>query len=129
MAEKLLRYDDQLAADVKAIAGELRESENQIIEFAIKLYRDYHYMQNKASFINEQILHIVQGSLRMLENSINQKSNKLISELAIQAAIQNMVIAGSLEVSQKDLHVYRLKALDFLKENQRVFRMDELSDE
>ena len=129
MAEKLLRYSDELAEDVKSIASELRQSENQVIETAIKFYRDYHYMNRKACFINEQILQVIQASFRMAENTINQKTNKLISELSIQSAIQNMIIAGSLEVSQKDLHTYRLRALDFLRESQRIFRMDELTDE
>ncbi len=129
MAEKLLRYSDELADDVKAMASELRQSENQVIETAIKFYRDYHYMNRKACFINEQILQVIQASFRMAENTINQKTNKLISELSVQSAIQNMIIAGSLEVSQKDLLTYRLRALDFLRESQRIFRMDELTDE
>lgn len=127
--KKTYRIDESLAKDMKAIAEKERQSENQTVETALKFYRDYHYMNRKACFINEQILQVIQASFRMAENTINQKTNKLISELSIQLAIQNMIIAGSLEVSQKDLHTYRLKALDFLKESQRIFRMDELTDE
>lgn len=129
MAQKLIRYDDTLAADIKAIAAELRQSENQVVESALKLYRDYHYMQNKASFINEQIIHIIQASFRMAENTINQKSNKLLSELAIQSAIQNQIIAGSLDVTKAELHKYRIEAVSALKESQRIFRMDEVTNE
>jgi hypothetical protein len=127
--KKTYRIDEGLAGDIAAIAGELRQSENQVIETALKLYRDYHYMQNKASFINEQILHMAQGMLRLAENSINQKTNKLLSELAVQNAIQNQVIAARLEVRQADLRKYRIAAVTALKEAQRIFRLDEAADE
>jgi hypothetical protein len=127
--KKTYRLDESILKDIKSIAEDERQSENQTVETALKFYRDYHYMGRKACFINEQILQVIQASFRMAEHTINQKTNKLVSELAIQSAIQNMIIADSLEVSQKDIHTYRLKALDFLRESQRIFRMDELTDE
>ena len=127
--KKTYRLDEAILKDIKSIAEDERQSENQTVETALKFYRDYHYMGRKACFINEQILQVIQASFRMAEHTINQKTNKLVSELAIQSAIQNMIIADSLEVSQKDIHTYRLKALDFLRESQRIFRMDELTDE
>lgn len=128
MAKKLINYDDQLAEDVKSIAEELNQNANQVIETAIKFYRDYYYQQEKATFINKEMIEIIKSTFRTAENSINQKTNRVLSELAIQAAVQNLILANSLDVKMKDLHVYRLKALDFLKENNRVLRMDEIID-
>lgn len=127
--KKTYRIDETLAGDVAAIAAESVKSENQVVEEALKLYRDYHYMQAKASFINEELVNILQASYRMAENSINQKTNRVLSELAIQTAIQNHILAASLEVDKVDLNNYRLRAVDFLKQNNRVLRLDELSDE
>lgn len=127
--KKTYRIDETLAGDVAAIAAESVKSENQVVEEALKLYRDYHYMQAKASFITEELVHILQASYRMAENSINQKTNRVLSELAIQTAIQNHILAASLEVDKVDLNNYRLRAVDFLKQNNRVLRLDELSDE
>jgi len=128
LAKKLINYDDQLAEDVKSIAEELNQNANQVIETAIKFYRDYYYQQEKATFINKEMIEIIKSTFRTAENSINQKTNRVLSELAIQAAVQNLILANSLDVKMKDLHVYRLKALDFLKENNRVLRMDEIID-
>lgn len=126
---KTIRVPDELMTDIKAIAEELHQSENQVIETSLKFYRDYHYMQNKACFINEQILGIIQASYKMAENTINNKASKVISELAIQAAITNLILSDSLNVPAKSLYKYRLQALDFLRENNRVLRMDELIHE
>lgn len=59
--KRSIRIGNQLAADMKAIAGELNQSENQVIEAALKLYRDDYYMKHKATLINDQILHILQA--------------------------------------------------------------------
>lgn len=126
VSRKNIRVDDSLLEDIKIIAKENNQSENQVIESALKLYRDFHYMGNKACIINEQILSVFQGCCRMLENTINQKTNKVLSELAIQAHMQNLILAQNLEVSLKDLTAYRLRAIDFLRENNRVLRLDEV---
>lgn len=127
--KKTYRIDETLAGDLSTIAAELGQSENQVVEASLRLYRDYHYMQAKASFINDELVHILQSSYRMAENSINQKTNRALSELAIQTAIQNYILAASLEVDKVDMNNYRLRAIDFLKQNNRVLRLDELSDE
>ncbi len=128
--KKYFRIEDSLLSDFQKISKELgHSSENQTAEAALKLYRDYHFMQNKACFINDQIIQVLQATFRMTENNINYKTNQVLSELAIQAAIQNLILASSLEVDKKDLSNFRLKALDFLKENNRVFRLDEIKNE
>lgn len=128
ITKKTYRLDEQLTTDLKSIADELNQSENQVIETALRFYRDYYYQQEKATFVNKEMIEIVQSIFRTAENSINQKTNRILSELAIQAAVQNLILANSLDVKMKDLHVYRLKALDFIKENNRVLRMDEIID-
>lgn len=127
---KYIRIEDTLLADIMQITKERGfKNDSQTVEEALKLYRDYHYMQAKASFISDELVHILQASYRMAENSINQKTNRVLSELAIQTAIQNYILSASLDVDQVDMNNYRLRALDFLKQNNRVLRLDELSDE
>lgn len=127
---KYMRIENTLLADIMQITKERGfKNDSQTIEEALKLYRDYHYMQNKACFINDQIIQVIQASYRMAESNINQKTNRVLSELAIQNAIQNFIIASSLDVDNADMNNYRLRALDFLKQNNRVLRLDELSDE
>lgn len=127
--KKYFRIEDSLLSDFVKISEELgHKSENQTAEEAFKFYRDYHFMQHKSCFINEQIIEILQATFRMTEKNINFKTNQVLSELAIQAAIQNLLLASSLEVNKDDLYNFRLKAVDFLKEHNRVLRLDELKE-
>lgn len=129
MAEKLIRLDDNLFEDILKLADEQSTSANQVVIKALEFYRDYYYMKEKASIINENILGIIDSKNKIAERNINYKTNKVLSELAIQSCIQNQILANSLEVSDRDLNRYRLRALDFLKENNRLFRMDEVEKE
>lgn len=128
-AKRSVRIDDQLAQDIKAIAAEQSQTETQVIETALKYYRDYYHMQFKATLINEQILGVFQATVRQTERSLNLKTNSVLSELAIQTAIQNFILAENLEVSDAKLSTYRLRALDFLKTTNRVLRLDEVANE
>ncbi|HIZ10849.1 MAG TPA: hypothetical protein IAA41_01975 [Candidatus Eubacterium faecavium] len=121
-----MRLPDDLYNDAAEIAKETGSSVNSIIEQAVKHYRDKRYMEDKATIINEEILKIIQGNNALLLQQINNKTNRVISELAIQTAIQNLILASELDVDAIRLDNYRKKAIEFLKTNNRVFRLDEL---
>ena len=126
MIKRTIRIDETLAKDISNIAKEKNQSENILIENALKLYRDFHHMGEKATFINDEIIKINQSAMNLLEQRINHKANKLLSELAIQSCILNQVIANSLEVPPLDLQEYRKSAVEFLKANNRILRLDEI---
>ncbi|MEG2372274.1 MAG: hypothetical protein RSB36_05755, partial [Hydrogenoanaerobacterium sp.] len=88
--KKTFLLDGQLASDIKAIAIELHQSETQTISSALKLYRDDYYMKHKATLVNERIVSILQATCANMERSINQRTNAVLSELAIQSAMQNL---------------------------------------
>lgn len=119
-------YDDKLASDIPQMAKANNSSENALIETALKFYRDYMYMKDKATIINEEILKINKAGLDLLEQRVNNKTNQVLSELAIQMSIMTQVIAGSLQIDPLQLPEYRKKAVEFLRANNRVFRLDEL---
>ncbi len=121
-----IRIPDELHSDITTLAKESGASLNYIVEQALKYYRDKRYMDDKAAFISEEMLNIIQANNALLEQQINNKANRVLSELAIQNAIQNMILANELEVNDLDADSYRKKAVEFLKTNNRVFRLDEL---
>ncbi|MCI9642467.1 MAG: ribbon-helix-helix protein, CopG family [Eubacterium sp.] len=121
-----IRIPDELHSDITALAKESGASLNYIVEQALKYYRDKRYMDDKATFVSEEMLNIIQANNALLEQQINNKANRVLSELAIQNAIQNMILANELEVNDLDADSYRKKAIEFLKTNNRVFRLDEL---
>lgn len=121
-----IRIPDELHADISVIAKESGASLNYIVEQALKYYRDKRYMEEKATFINQEIINIIQASNALLLQQINNKTNRVLSELAIQNAIQNMILESELDVSDIDADKYRKKAIEFLRTNNRVLRLDEL---
>lgn len=123
-----LRLPDELYNDAAEIAKYSGSSINSVIEQAVKCYRDKCYMEDKATLINEEILKIIQANNALLSQQINNKSNRVLSELAIQNAIQNFILASELDVDAVKIDNYRKQAVEFLKTNNRVFRLDEIAD-
>lgn len=123
-----VRLPDELYYDVSEIAKYTGSSVNSVIEQAVKYYRDKRYMEDKATLVNEEILKIIQSNNALLLQQINNKTNRVISELAIQSAIQNLILASELDVDAVQVDNYRKQAVEFLKTNNRVFRLDEIAD-
>lgn len=123
-----VRLPDELYNDAAEIAKYSGSSINSVIEQAVKCYRDKCYMEDKATLINEEILKIIQANNALLLQQINNKTNRVISELAIQSAIQNLILASELDVDAVQVDNYRKQAVEFLKTNNRVFRLDEIAD-
>lgn len=123
-----VRLPDELYNDAAEIAKYSGSSINSVIEQAVKCYRDKCYMEDKATLINEEILKIIQANNALLLQQINNKTNRVISELAIQSAIQNFILASELDVDAVQIDNYRKQAVEFLKTNNRVFRLDEIAD-
>ena len=122
--KKTYNLDARLVKDVEAIAQAQATSNTAVIEKAIRLYRDYIYLEEKATFLPEQIQKTFRSELAMLEQRQNVKINKLLSELAIQEGIIAQILANELEVDLEMMHVYRRRAVEALRASNRVFRLD-----
>lgn len=126
MKEIRVKIDDALHADISTLAKDNDCCVTETVVEALKVYRDYKYMADKATIINENIIKIVQANNNLLLKEINNKSNRVLSEVAIQSAIQNMILEHELDVSNADADFFRKKAIEFLKTNNRVLRLDEV---
>ena len=122
--KKTYHLDARLVKDVEAIAQAQATSNTAVIEKAIRLYRDYIYLEEKATFLPEQIQKTFRSELAMLEQRQNVKINKLLSELAIQEGIIAQILANELEVDLEMMPVYRRRAVEALRASNRVFRLD-----
>lgn len=122
--KKTYNLDARLVKDVEAIAQAQATSNTAVIEKAIRLYRDYIYLEEKATFLPEQIQKTFRSVLAMLEQRQNVKINKLLSELAIQEGIIAQILANELEVDLEMMPVYRRRAVEALRASNRVFRLD-----
>ena len=122
--EAVLADWQRTLADAVALAEKKGTSVTAIIENAIRCYKDYTYMET-AAFVPDQFVRQVNASLRLLEKRQNAKTNQVLSELAIQECILTFIIASNTNIPADALAMYRQKAVEFLRLNNRVFRMDE----
>lgn len=123
------RISDETVETLKAIADKENCTETAVIENAIRYYRDYLYVQNDGAFITESVKRTVLTSVNLMESRLNNRTNKVLSELAIQQAILCQVIAHELEVNPRALDNYRRAAVEYLKMNDRVFRLEDIVEE
>lgn len=123
------RISDETVETLKAIADKENCTETAVIENAIRYYRDYLYVQNDGTFITESVKRTVLASVNLMESRLNNRTNKVLSELAIQQAILCQVIAHELEVNPRALDNYRRAAVEYLKMNDRVFRLEDIVEE
>lgn len=120
------RLDAALVKDIASIASDDQCTVTKTVEDALKFYRDKRYMDAKATFLTPDILNAMQSVADMLEHRINNRSNQLISSMAIQQFIMVRVLADSLEVSPDALELYRAQAAEFLRANNRVLNLKEV---
>lgn len=123
------RISDETVETLKAIADKENCTETAVIENAIRYYRDYLYVQNDGAFITESVKRTVLASVNLMESRLNNRTNKVLSELAIQQAILCQVIAHELGVNPRALDNYRRAAVEYLKMNDRVFRLEDIVEE
>lgn len=123
------RISDETVETLKAIADKENCTETAVIENAIRYYRDYLYVQNDGAFITESVKRTVLASVNLMESRLNNRTNNVLSELAIQQAILCQVIAHELEVNPRALDNYRRAAVEYLKMNDRVFRLEDIVEE
>lgn len=121
-----IRIDEGLDGDFDRISDETGKNKTELINEAMRSYRDIYYMKNKASILNDNILAAMQNISDRMEMRLNHKTNQLLSELAIQVSIMEQVLGASIPIDGDVLSKFRQNAVEFLKTNQRVLRMDEV---
>lgn len=114
---------------ITGIADKENCTETAVIENAIRYYKDYLYMQTDGAFINESVKRTFLASVNLMETRLNNRTNKVLSELAIQQAIICQVLAHELEINPRALDNYRRAAVEYLKMNDRVFRLEDILEE
>lgn len=127
--KKTYRVSEEAKRMVEEIAAKENCTETAVFENAIRCYRDYLYVQNNGAFITESVKRTVLASVNLMESRLNNRTNKVLSELAIQQAILYQVIAHELEVNPRALDNYRRAAVEYLKMNDRVFRLEDIVEE
>lgn len=126
--KKSIRVDSKVDKRIQQIAEREHTTFTKVVEDALKLYLDFDSMEN-ATIINQDIQKAFAAQVNIMESRINTKTNKILSEVAIQTAIGNMLIANDLGIPENTLDRYRQLAVEFLRANNRVLRLDEVAED
>lgn len=129
LVKKSYRISSSTAEMLKTIVEKEHCTEVSAVENAIRYYKDYLYMQDDGAFINESVKRTFLASVNLMETRLNNRTNKVLSELAIQQAIICQVLAHELEINPRALDNYRRAAVEYLKMNDRVFRLEDILEE
>ena len=120
------RLNEKIVSEIYNIADESHSKRTFMIEKALEQYVESYRLQKKASLLSQEVIDVQKSLVDLLEHRINNRSNQLLSSMAIQQFVLCKVIAESLEISPDALELYRRQAAEFLKENNRVFSLKEM---
>ena len=120
------RLNEKIVSEIYNIADECHSKRTFMIEKALEQYVASYRLQKKASLLLQEVIDVQKSLVDLLEHRINNRSNQLLSSMAIQQFVLCKVIAESLEISPDALELYRRQAAEFLKENNRVFSLKEM---
>lgn len=120
------RLNEKIVSEIYNIADECHSKRTFMIEKALEQYVESYRLQKKATLLSQEVIDVQKSLVDLLEHRINNRSNQLLSSMAIQQFVLCKVIAESLEISPDALELYRRQAAEFLKENNRVFSLKEM---
>lgn len=124
--KKTWDVDASAYSSIETIADQENCTVTQIVNEALRYYADRHYLENNATMLSSDILEAMKSTVSLLERRLDNRSNQLLSSMAIQLFIINKVLADSLDLSGDALEQYRVQAVEFLKGNNRLLDLLEV---
>lgn len=124
--KKTWDVDASAYSSIETIADQENCTVTQIVNEALRYYADRHYLENNATMLSSDILEAMKSTVSLLERRLDNRSNQLLSSMAIQLFIINKVLADSLDLSGDALEQYRVQAVEFLKGNNRLLDLREV---
>lgn len=125
-SQKTWDVDASAYSSIETIADQENCTVTQIVNEALRYYADRHYLENNATMLSSDILEAMKSTVSLLERRLDNRSNQLLSSMAIQLFIINKVLADSLDLSGDALEQYRVQAVEFLKGNNRLLDLREV---
>jgi uncharacterized protein YjaG (DUF416 family) len=102
------------------------KSRSETINKAIAFYIDYNNNKEPGDFLAEEIQAIMTGNMELVEKRLGNRIGKLLSDVAIQLGIQQQIFKSITNLKEEDISLFRKIAVDEIKNNQRIFRYEDL---
>ena len=119
----LLPLDTAIA--ITQLAEEEDSTQTEVVKEAIRMYRDQKACGRPGSLISQSMKNTLEGLCQMMEQNLNQRSNQLLSSIAIQLYVLQRVVSDNLQIDGNAIDDYTQEAVEMLQRNNRVFRMQE----
>ncbi len=119
------RLPESLVQAMDTIARQKGISRTDLITDACRMYCDLMAVQQPDSYLPQWAVQQIRGICGDLQTQLNNRSNQLLSSIAIQLTVLQLIVADSLEVSESTVREYTAQAVANLKRNNRVFQLDE----
>lgn len=121
-----VRLPEDVIEALETLSAAEDKSRTEIVIEAVRLYRDKVGIQKPGSLLPEYVLQAIDGMCGTLQTNLNAKSNQLLSSMAIQLFVVQRMMADNLEVEPLQIEEYTRQAVEMIRQNNRVFRMQDL---
>ena len=92
---------------------------------ACQAYCDQKLLEEPGSCLPKWAVQQIDALCALLRRDLNARSDQLLSSMAIQLTVIQMILADGLRIHRADVDEYTRQAVDMLKSNNRLFRMEE----
>lgn len=128
VVKKSIRLESKIDTQIQQIAERKSTTFTQVVEDALKLYIDYDSMEN-ATFINQDIKKTFAAEVSNMEKRMLNRTNKVLSETAIQLGILTMIIGNNVEIAPGAYDSFRTLVVEYLKTNNMPLRLNEVLED
>lgn len=126
--QKNYRLPESLAADIAKIASEKSTNETLVVRQAIEEYRDRYYARKGVNSIKEDLAELLDSFSSKFGADSYNRIIKALNEMAIQQYILAAIVNQGLDFASEYPAQLRPQAVQWLKENDKVFRLDRDGD-
>lgn len=116
---------ENLITVIDSIAAKSGKSRSNAIAQAVKYYADEGFLSSQRAKFQNEIAELLAHRISQTEKTLNARQNELLSQAAVNLSVLQRIVADNLPVGSGDIESYRSDAVQFIKRNNRVFRMDE----
>lgn len=121
-------FDSDFLAKVDAFV-ELKKykSRNELIEKSLAFFMEYNEHEMTGDFLSNEIKSIIDKNINQSEKRLGNRFTKLLFEIAIQLRIQQQIFTKlNAGITDKNVSVYRKKAIEEIQSYPTVFSYDKL---
>lgn len=119
--------DDKLVESMDNFIKENNyKSRSEMISRAIEFFIDYNHNKKAGDFLAREVEAIMSGNLELVEKRLGNRFGKLLSDIAIQLGMLEQIMQSASDLSKDEISTYRKIAVDGIRNNQRIFRYEDL---